>query len=333
MKKLLLSFTGLLFCLFAFCQQDANQLHETAKTFMKQGDYSNATQVLLKALELEPTNLEIAKDLSIVYLVQKDNDKALEILTPFIDNNAADDQAYQVVANIYKAKNNGAEAEKIYKTGIAKYPQSGPLYSEYGEILWVKKDKTAITMWEKGIEMAPQYSGNYYNAANYYYLNNNNMWAILYGETFVNMESTTGRTTKIKNILLESYTRIFTDPASKNYKGRSPFEKAFLEEINKQSSLSSGGINAETITMIRTRFILDWTDIYAAKFPLKLFDTQKKLLEDGLFDAYNQWLFGAPQNLAAYQNWIAIHHAEYEEFSRFQSGRLYYPTKGQYYHK
>src|ERR1035437_1465212 len=333
MKKLLLSFAGLIFCLIAFSQQDATQLHETAKTFMKQGDYSNATLVLTKALELEPANLEIAKDLSVAYLVQKDNDKALEVLNPFIENEKADDQAYQIVANIYKAKNDAKNADIIYKKGLKKYPESGPLYSEYGEMLWLKKDKTAITMWEKGIEMDPQCSGNYYNAANYYYRTNENIWAIIYGETFANIESTTGRTTVIKNIMLESYKRLFTDASSKNYKGRNPFEKAYLEEMNKQSTLSAGGINAETVTMIRTKFILDWEDIYATKFPFKLFDTQKKLLEDGLFDAYNQWLFGATQNLAAYQNWIAIHHAEYEGFNHFQDGRMYHPAKDQYYHK
>ena len=47
----------------------------------------------------------------------------------------------------------------------------------------------------------------------------------------------------------------------------------------------------------RTRFILDWSKTYGAKFPFKLFDFQQQLLREGMFEAYNQWLFGAGESL------------------------------------
>ena len=49
--------------------------------------------------------------------------------------------------------------------------------------------------------------------------------------------------------------------------------------MNKQSAAASSGINAETLTMIRTRFILDWYTNYATKFPFKLFELQRQLLQ------------------------------------------------------
>ena len=81
---------------------------------------------------------------------------------------------------------------------------------------------------------------------------------------------------------------------------------AFLQTMNKQSIVAAAGINAETLTMIRTRFILDWFHDYAAKFPFRLFELQRQLLQEGMFDAYNQWIFGTAQNLAAYQNWTIL---------------------------
>jgi hypothetical protein len=101
--------------------------------------------------------------------------------------------------------------------------------------------------------------------------------------------------------------------------------------MKKQGSIASGGIDLETITMIRTRFILDWFHDYAAKFPSRLFEHQRQLLQEGLFDAYNQWLFGTVQNLAAYQNWITTHAADYDAFTKFQRGRIYKVPPGQYY--
>ena len=87
------------------------------------------------------------------------------------------------------------------------------------------------------------------------------MWTLVYGEIFVNMESLTERAAAMKQLLLDAYKqKLFADPdllkdADKNKNG---FVKAYLECMNKQSSLANRGITTETLTMIRTRFILDW---------------------------------------------------------------------------
>jgi hypothetical protein len=103
--------------------------------------------------------------------------------------------------------------------------------------------------------------------------------------------------------------------------------------LNKQSNIATMGINPESLTMIRTRFILDWYNgDNATNFPSKLFDLQKQLLQEGLFDAYNQWIFGTAQNLNAYQNWVNTNPAAYSEFSNFQKNRIFKIPTGQYYH-
>jgi hypothetical protein len=114
-------------------------------------------------------------------------------------------------------------------------------------------------------------------------------------------------------------------------KSKSEFAKAFLQSISKQSSFANKGINTEVLTMIRTRFILDWYENNAAKYPFRLFDYQRQLLQVGMFDAYNQWLFGASENLAAYDNWTKTHADEYNGFSAFQQSRVFKMPTGQYY--
>ena len=101
--------------------------------------------------------------------------------------------------------------------------------------------------------------------------------------------------------------------------------------MEKQSSLASKGINTETLTMIRTRFILEWFDKFASRFPFKLFDYQRQLIQDGMFAAYDQWLFGAIENLPAYENWTKMHNEEYKNFTAFQSNRVFKMPAGQYY--
>ena len=99
----------------------------------------------------------------------------------------------------------------------------------------------------------------------------------------------------------------------------------------KQSSQASKGITTETLTMIRTRFILDWYENYASKFPFRLFDFQRQLLQEGMFNAYNQWLFGTTENLTAYDNWTRANAEEYASFTAFQKTRIFRMPPGQYY--
>ena len=312
--------------------QTVSELQATAKSFMQQRDYANSVLVLNRAIQMEPKNIDITKDLAMGYYMQKDNNKALELMKPLLDREDADDQCYQITGIIYEQLDLTNEREKLYRKGIKKFPKSGPLYNELGELLLDKKDNSAIKQWEKGIEIDPNYSKNYYNACKFYFVTTDKVWSILYGEIFVNMEPMSARTPEIKTILLESYKKLFINTnITKDVKDNNKFATAFIETMNKQSSIASSGINAESITMIRTRFILDWAHDYEAKFPFRLFDLQKQLLQEGMFDAYNQWVFGSVQNLAAYQNWTIAHSTEYNDLNHFQKGRIFKLPPDQYY--
>lgn len=334
MKRFIFSFFILCNGFFATAQ-DAAELHETARSFMRQGDYTNAILVLNRATKLDPKNIEILKDLGLNYYFSKDFTKALDIYKPLLDRTDADDQCFQVTGDIYLATDNPKECEKVYKRGIKQFPQSGALYNELGELLWAQKDYTAIKQWEKGIESDPGFSKNYYNACKYYFFTPDKVWSILYGEIFLNIEPSSTLTPEVKNILLESYKKLFAETNLENEKNnpdKNAFVQAFLQTMNKQSNLAASGINTESLTMIRTRFILEWFTDFGNKFPFRLFDLQRQLLQEGMFDAYNQWIFTAAQNLPAYQNWITVNASEYNELSRFQKGRIFKIPTGQYYH-
>ena len=332
MKKIILHCCFLFASCYCIAQTDINQLHETAKTFMRQGDYPNAILVLNRGIQQDPKNMALAKDLAFSYYYNKDSKKALEIIKPLLDRDEVDDQCYQIAGDIYKDLVMLKECEKLYKKGIKKFPGSGALYSDYGELLWAQKNFEAIKQWEKGIELDPSYPRNYYNAARYYYLTTDRIWSILYGEIFINMEPLGRNTPELKDILLESYKKLFADAnLEQNDKGKTDFEKAFLQSMNKQSAVASQGINTETLTMIRTRFILDWANNNQIKFPFKLFDYQQQLMQEGLFDAYDQWIFGSSENLPAFQNWTVTHNEEYNAFTNFQKGRTFKVPGGQHY--
>ena len=207
-----------------------------------------------------------------------------------------------------------------------------PLYNELGELQWAQKDYSAIKQWEKGIEMDPGFSKNYYNACKYYYFTTDKVWSLLYGEIFLNIEPQSAMAPEIKNILLEGYKKLFAEVNLEiNNTDKSGFVAAFLQTMNKESNIAALGINTESLTMIRARFILEWYTSYSTQYPFKLFELQQQLLQEGMFDAYNQWIFTSAQNLPGYQNWTSTHAYEYNELMRFQTGRIFKIPAGQYY--
>lgn len=331
----------------SFCsaqsEQNADTLHQTAKTFLRQGDYENAVLVLTKALQMQPNDLQITKDLLFAYYLNRDFAKAVEIGKPLVERNDADIQSFQQLGLTYKAIAQDDEAEKLYKIGLKKFPNEGVLYSEYGELLANKKMDMAVKLWEKGIEFDPNHSSNYYFLAKQYSFNGDIIWSLLYGEMFLNIESFTARSTEIKNLLLEQYKKFFVSgyvpPKVTNKKGVDKkadkkfvqFTTAVGEILNKQQSQSSLGITPETLTVIRTRFILDWFNTYGPNFPFRLFDHQRQLLQEGMFEAYNFWLFGPASNLRLYQTWQQNHQEELNTFLTFIRSKVFKIPEGQKY--
>lgn len=336
--KPLFSLIVLLFTFTAiFAQpQDIQTLHTTAKDFIKQGDYENATLVLTKALAQDPNNLEMQKDQAFLEYLKRDYAKSMELSKTLVERPDADVQSFQILGMSYKAIAEYREARKMYERALKKFPASGVLYNEYGEIFLVTEDEdNAITQFEKGIEVEPGFGGNYYYASKYYAEKNDYIWAMLYAENFINIESLTQRTVEIKNLLLETLKKFFTqaDVAATYIKKGNDFAKRVAETFARQSAVATTGITPETIMAVRARFILDWYENHHSKYPVKLFEYHKQLLQDGYFEAYTQWLFGAATSSAAYQNWLATHKEQMDAFQKFQRGRLFKIPAGQYYHK
>ncbi len=333
MKKILFSIFISITAATGYSQTVA-ELQQTARTFLQQGDYTNAILVLNRAMEKNPSNLAVMKDLSLSYYYRKDYEKAFDVIKPTLDRDDADDQCFQIAGNIYKAMQQVKDCEKLYKKGLKKFPQSGPLYNDYGELLWTQHDYDAIKQWEKGIEEEPAYSKNYYNAARYYYLTTDKVWSIVYAEIFLNMEPNNNTSGELKEILLNSYKKLFSETNLEEVaaKEKNSFAKAYLLTMSKQAAIASLGVQTSALVMIRTRFILDWYATYAPTYPFKLFSYQQQLLQEGMFDAYNQWLFAPAENLAAYQNWLNVNSAAANSFFAFQKGRFFKMAPKEYYH-
>lgn len=336
MKKLLMVMVAVACAFHVFAQGNIASMRESARKFLAAGDIDNALLVLNQAYEADKDNTDVQKDLVLTYHYKKDYTKALEYVKLLLKRPDVDVQSYQLGGMIYKALENPKTAEKTYKEGLKKFPNSGPLYSEYGELQEQLRNKNeSIKLWKKGMQVAPSYAGNYYNAALYYFNNTDDkIWAILYGEIYANMDGLSPRANIIKRLVLDAYKQKLFASHDLNKDAatiKNEFAKAVVETFARQSGITAQGLNPETLAMIRTRFILDWNNTFAKKFPFRLFEYHQQLMKEGLFDAYNQWMFGPVDNLAAFENWVNTNKEVYDKFTYFHTSRVFKMPEGQVY--
>lgn len=313
--------------------QDANRLHELGKNYMIEGDYVNAESLLFEAYQKDTGNLVFAKDLTLCYYFQKELKKAIKVMLPKIENATADDQCFQIAGNIYRAMKQYDQMEQLYKTGLKRFPDNGALYNEMGELLAIRKREDCITFWEKGIEKDPAYPRNYFNACRYY-AETGDIAGLLYGEIYVTMDPFSTKSSEMKEWLLGAYKRFYSIKDIETYnKNKSKFEQKVVLMMHNQIRDTTEPVGVHSLIMYRTGFIMDWfVEKTAEKYPYQLFERFRYMLREGLFEAYNQWLFGSVENLTAFQTWTQLHDEEYKRFLDYIKKNTTSFSKGQYYH-
>jgi len=312
-------------------QSSIKQLQQTARDYNNRGDHANAVIVLRQGLRDFPKALELEKDLVLSLTLQREYASAKTLAVALTQRADADVVCYQLAGNVLKALEEVKDCEQLYQRGIKKFPASGPLYSEWGELRSSNKDGRAIVSWEDGIQADPSYAGNYYNAALHYSKNNEPIWALLYAEIYINMESRSDRARNMKKILFEQYQELLTKQAYQLGKKTGAFTQQVFQLLDSASGPAQQGLNRETLTMIRTRFVLDWFTKNGSAYPFKLFEHQRQLLQSGLFEAYDQWLFAEGIDSEGFTQWSQQHTALYTRLREFLFNRVFKIPAGQYY--
>lgn len=291
---------------------EAEEMYQQGMSSLGRGNAQEAIAIFQRTLQVAPNSFVVRKSLAQAYQVSAEYDNANTVLAPLFSNQDADAECYRISAQAYAGLKDDTKAKKILSDGIDRFPKAGVLYYELGLLYEQQNDlERALKSWLDGIAHDENYHLNYFEAAMAYMRTDNAIWPIIYGEIFVNKEPNTQRGFQARVLLLDAYKKLFFTP-SKNVAGDQPYNAApsNFEDAVKQTYTSlffvvSDGINTENLTMLRSRFLINWSNNFAARYPFSLFDYQEKLVRNGYFDAYNQWLFGKLENAKQYELWTA----------------------------
>ena len=105
-----------------------------------------------------------------------------------LSNPDVEPQCYQMVGNALDVIGKTDDAVKMYDKGLEKFPESGILRLEKGNIHYMhKRYNEALTEYTRGIEAEPSFPSNYYRAALLYAGSTEPLWAIMYAEVVRNL--------------------------------------------------------------------------------------------------------------------------------------------------
>jgi lipopolysaccharide biosynthesis regulator YciM len=302
---------------------ELEQMYQQGILSLNKGDAAEACAIFQKMLPLAPQNLPLKKSLAKAYRVLGKDKNALVLMQQIMDAKQADAECYKIASNAYHQISDDQKAQEMLTAGLHKFPEAGLLYYEMGFLFKEQKQyDIALKHWLDGIRKDPNYQLNYYEAAIAYVQTNQVLWAILYAEMFINKESATQRASDMRTLLLDAYHKFYFTP-DLNAAIQPNQEVLNFEDAVKQTYLSlffvvSDGINTENLIMLRTRFNIYWLDHYAQKYPCSLFAYHEKMIQNGYFDVYNQWLFGATENPQQYATWSTEFATDLSTFEKFR---------------
>ncbi len=290
---------------------EAKKLCREAISQMEAGDTEAARKNLKKAIKLDPNDLTFPYEMAFTYVIDKNYKKAISILKKLKDEEDSFDQLYQMLGNCYDYNKMPKKAIETYDEGLEKFPNSGALHLERGNMEMTRKEyNNALDFYEKGIKVDPEFSSNYYWATKLYLSSSNKVYGMIYGELFMNIERNSKRTEEISKMLFDTYKNEITiknkneasvsfskentiviDDLTDTSNFKLPFSMAVYEFDIAIAVAGNKKINLNSLANIRDNFIKYYFDNKQnEQYPNSLFDYNKIIIDEGHFEAYSYWI-------------------------------------------
>jgi tetratricopeptide (TPR) repeat protein len=319
MKKALLSLIILFLASTAsFAQkqtkkEQAEELKKNAIEKMDKGELDESIKLLEQAKKLDKKNSTYDYEIAYATYRKKDYKTAISIAEKILKAEDAEPEYYRLLGNSYDMTGNPDKAIEMYMEGIKMFPKSsGKFYAEAGTVEYGReKYDEAIAFWEKGIKADPYYASNYYRLANIFSMTDENIWTLLYGEMFMNLEMNTSRTEEISKLLYDTYKKTFIaksetegdffltknttvyvnpedDPATAA--GLLNFELTYLTAYATGGGFLEG-VDIKSVYETKKQLLSFWADKKFDKpYANKLIDFEQKMISDNVYEAYVYWL-------------------------------------------
>lgn len=323
-------------------KENAFEKGRAAIELMNNGKIEESIKLLEDAQKLDPDRFDYPYELAVAYYLKNNYNESIKILEKIIDHKNVDERLFQLLGNSYDILGKTDEAFEAYDRGLEKFPNSGMIYLEKGNVHLGKNEYgNALQYYEKGIEVDPEFPSNYYRATLIYCGSTEEVWGMIYGEIFMNLERNSKRTAEISKLLFDTYKSqisflsdtsfsvSFSTITSKNITDlqdpkniKLPFGIGVYEPTLMMSLINEKSIDINSLDNIRTNFVETYfKNGYDKKYPNILFEYQNKIIKAGHFEAYNHWILMKGDE-EAFRKWYSSNKEKWDNFVKWFKDNL-----------
>ena len=351
MKKILLLLVLSVISVSSLAQvfsEEENERIDLALSYSDNGREDEAIAIYDELIKKHPDVSGLKFEKAYCYYQKQDYKNAYKTLKPTLSAPDANPQYFAVAGNAQDMMGKPKDALKTYQAGLEKFPDSGYLHLETGNVL-IGLGYTAqgVGYYEHGIEVDPGFASNYYRAAQLL-STDYPVKAIIYAETHNLIYDPNGpRWPEVSKLLYDAYNenihfeadtvrttfsrdRTITIDKKDVESGASPtslleqmsriarelsFSDAMNESVDAEALKAAGGqLTLAELTAIRRRFLEHFEAKEQDRYPV--FAVQRKVLDAGHWEAYNMFMLreGRPEEFKA---WLQDHESDLIAYFEF----------------
>lgn len=351
MKKILLLLVLSVISVSSLAQvfsEEENERIDLALSYSDNGREDEAIAIYDELIKKHPDVSGLKFEKAYCYYQKQDYKNAYKTLKPTLSAPDANPQYFAVAGNAQDMMGKPKDALKTYQAGLEKFPDSGYLHLETGNVL-IGLGYTAqgVGYYEHGIEVDPGFASNYYRAAQYLF-SDYPIKSIIYAETHNLIYDPNGpRWPEVSKLLYDAYNenihfeadtvrttfsrdRTITIDKKDVESGASPtslleqmsriarelsFSDAMNESVDAEALKAAGGqLTLAELTAIRRRFLEHFEAKEQDRYPV--FAVQRKVLDAGHWEAYNMFMLreGRPEEFKA---WLQDHESDLIAYFEF----------------
>lgn len=321
-KRTIVSLLACIFCtLTAFSQsyplsEVDNERLAHAVNLIDQGQADSSRIILEDLVKKYPKSYLVNYEYTYTLCQIGEFKKANKILRKLENYPEANARLHAMIGNTYDYMGQPNKALKAYQNGLKKFPNTGVLYVEQGNVyLNQRKYDEAMSYYEKGIEVDPLYPTGYLRASMLYLSSTEPVWGMIYAEMFSLLKPEAGECAALNkrvveilrnNIKKENDTLHVTLTKRNNIYMRknakpeeilnalesaySSFEVAYESKVGIAAMMHGykDTIDFDLFCKIRAT-VAD--SLVGSDDNLPLFNFQKKVIEAGFWKAYNIFIY------------------------------------------
>jgi hypothetical protein len=328
MKNLVLIF--LITCFTAFSQND-KELAKKALEILQKKDFDKAIMLFDSAFTISG-NYDYLYEKALVHYKRKEFKLTAEIIEDILDNSKPKELHYQLLGSAYDFQGDKQKALNVLRAGLLKFPNSARLQYELGITEFGQSNlKAAVTYWDNAINADPYFANTYFQLMKETYNNDRKIYALLFAEIFLNLPAEDEKKKEASSLIYNTYSKSIESNESETqtdfteYVGdydtedaaNYPFRIAFQQIADKvyKPSLTVG---FDEIYKFRKDFLEMWFEQgFNELFPNPVFEYQKQLLDEGLFEAYSYMLMSSG-DLENFKIFVKSNSGKFQEFFNWQ---------------